>query len=67
MHQQRFPKKGYSITVSLSSPMKKCTPLLLLSLLFVPNFSHAELAVMKSEFIYDLGWDPSIHAKTVGR
>ena len=45
--------------------MKKRLPLLLLSLLLAPSFSNAESALLRSEFIYDSGPYPSIHATTL--
>jgi len=45
--------------------MKKFSPLLLLSLVFAPSFLNAESAVLKTEFIYDSGPYPSVHATTI--
>lgn len=45
--------------------MKKRLSLLLLSLLVAPSFSNAESALLRSEFIYDSGPYPSVHATTL--
>lgn len=45
--------------------MKKFSSLLLLSLVFAPSFLNADSAVLKTEFIYDSGPYPSVHATTI--
>ena len=45
--------------------MKTSVPLILFSLLLAPVLSHAEPAVLRSEFIYDSGTHPSVHATTL--
>jgi predicted neuraminidase len=45
--------------------MKTCALLLLLSLSLAPLCLNADTAVLKSEFIYDSGPYPSVHATTI--